>query len=253
VELLLDWLPAALAPGQALLLILLSGLTSLITAALGIGGGVLLLAVMASMLPVTALIPVHGLVQLGSNFNRALMTRPHIDWVRVRPFALGALLGALIATLVLVQLPLTLIQLSVAAFILYLLWGPGFGKGELSRSGLLVMGVLTTLVSMFVGATGPLVAAWVHRLNAGKFPTVATFAACMSLQHLLKLAVYSTLGFLFVEWLPLILAMVAAGAIGTWLGLKLLDRMPPAWFRPLFRLIVTVLALRLIWQAVTGG
>lgn len=252
MELLADWLPAALGPGQVLLLIALSGITSLITAALGIGGGVLLLALMATMLPVTALIPVHGLVQLGSNFNRALMTRQHIDWVRVCPFMLGALLGALVATLVLVQLPLTIIQLSVAGFILYLLWGPGFGKGELGRPGLAGMGALTTLVSMFVGATGPLVAAWVHRFNAGKFPTVATFAACMSVQHLLKLVVYSTLGFLFVEWLPLIIAMVAAGAAGTWLGLKLLDRMPPAWFRPLFRIIVTLLALRLIWQALAA-
>ncbi|MFC6670358.1 TSUP family transporter [Marinobacterium aestuariivivens] len=127
---LYGWLPSALSLEQALLLTLLSGLTSMITAALGIGGGVLLLAVMASMLPVAALIPVHGLVQLGSNFNRALMTRRHVDWPRVAPFALGALFGALTAVWVLVQLPLSWIQLSVAGFILYLLWGPGFGKGS---------------------------------------------------------------------------------------------------------------------------
>ncbi|GGO77946.1 hypothetical protein GCM10011348_08660 [Marinobacterium nitratireducens] len=253
MDALAGWLPAALGPGQALLLIGLSSLSSMITAALGIGGGVLLLAAMASMLPVSVLIPVHGLVQLGSNFNRALMTRPHIDWMRVRPFAAGAVLGALAAMLVLIQLPLTVIQLSVAVFILYLLWGPGFGKGELRFGGLLVTGALTTLLSMFVGATGPLVAAWVHRLNVDRFPAVATFAACMSVQHLLKLAVFGTLGFMFMEWLPLILAMIAAGAAGTWVGLRVLDRMPPSWFRPMFRMIVTLLALRLIWQAVTAG
>ncbi|MFC6670357.1 TSUP family transporter [Marinobacterium aestuariivivens] len=115
------------------------------------------------------------------------------------------------------------------------------------------MGALTTLISMFVGATGPLVAAWVHRFNAGKFPTVATFAACMSVQHCLKLVVFGSLGFMFLEWVPFVLLMVTAGACGTWLGLKLLDRMPPAWFRPLFRLIVTLLAVRLIWQSMSVG
>ena len=56
-------------------------------------GGVLLLAIMAGIVPAAALIPVHGLVQLGSNGNRALMTRRHIDWPLLRRFALGALAG----------------------------------------------------------------------------------------------------------------------------------------------------------------
>ena len=54
-------LPAALTPTTALALITTSALTSAITASLGIGGGVLLLAVMAIVLPPAAIVPVHGL------------------------------------------------------------------------------------------------------------------------------------------------------------------------------------------------
>jgi hypothetical protein len=42
--------------------------------AFGIGGGAALLAVMASLVPPAALIPVHGVVQVGSNLGRALTT-----------------------------------------------------------------------------------------------------------------------------------------------------------------------------------
>ena len=53
-------------------LCLASFLGSFITVAFGIGGGALLLALMASMLPPIALIPIHGIIQLGTNATRAL-------------------------------------------------------------------------------------------------------------------------------------------------------------------------------------
>lgn len=245
----MDLLPESLSLLDAGLLIISAGFTSLLTAAVGIGGGVLLLAIMAGMLPVAALIPVHGLVQLGSNGNRALMTRQHIDWTLLRRFALGALGGALLASLIVVQLPLQWIQFSVAAFILYLVWGPKPGRHSLGRNGQVLAGGFTTLVSMFVGATGPLVAGFIHRHGMDKLATTATFASCMSVQHLLKMSVFTAVGFAFWDWLPLVAAMILAGTLGNWLGLKLLDRIPAEQFRRVFRWIVTLLALRLLWQA----
>ena len=73
-ELLPLLLPENLAPQWALALILTAALTSAVTAAMGAGGGVMLLAVMALVMPAAAIIPVHGMVQLGSNANRVLLT-----------------------------------------------------------------------------------------------------------------------------------------------------------------------------------
>ena len=60
-ELLPLLLPENLAPQWALALILTAALTSAVTAAMGAGGGVMLLAVMALVMPAAAIIPVHGL------------------------------------------------------------------------------------------------------------------------------------------------------------------------------------------------
>lgn len=245
----MELLPTALSGLDAGILILTAGLTSLLTAAAGIGGGVALLAVMASIVPAAALIPVHGLVQLGSNLNRAVMTRRHTDWSMVKRFLAGALIGALIASFIVVQLPVQTIQYAVAGFILYLVWGPKPGRHSLGSAGQIIAGALTTLVSMFVGATGPLAAGFIHRHEMDKLATTATFAWCMSLQHLLKMLVFSVIGFAFQEWLPLLLAMILAGTLGSWWGLKLLNRVPASLFRQLFRWGITLLALRLLWQA----
>lgn len=248
----MDLLPASISLIDATVLIITAGGTSLITAAMGIGGGVLLLAVMATIVPAAALIPLHGLVQLGSNGNRAWLTRQHTQWPVVRRFMLGAIVGAVLASFIVVQLPLQWIQLSVAGFILYLVWGPKPGQHQLGHNGQMVAGAVTTLVSMFVGATGPLVAGFIHRHELDKLATTATFASCMSGQHLLKMLVFSGVGFAFWQWLPLLTLMILAGTLGSWLGLKLLNKIPARLFRPLFRWSVTLLALRLLWQAILG-
>lgn len=249
---MISLLPELITLQDAIILIMTSTVTSLITAAMGIGGGVLLLAIMATIVPVAALIPVHGLVQLGSNGNRAIMTRQHIDWTLVRFFLIGGIFGAILAALIVVQLPVTVIQLTVAGFILFIVWGPKLSKHEVSKPGLMLAGGFTTLISMFVGATGPLVAAFVHRLGFDKYRTVSTFAACMSFQHLLKMLVFSWVGFAFFDWLPLIGLMIAGGFAGTWIGLNLLKKIPAERFQLVFKVTVSALALRLIWQALSG-
>ncbi|MCH4563086.1 sulfite exporter TauE/SafE family protein [Halomonas sp. EGI 63088] len=228
-------------------LVLLSAFTSGLSAAVGIGGGTLLILAMAQVMPATALIPVHGMVQLGSNGGRALMTWRYLDRGLLAAFLPGVVLGALAAAWLLVRLPAGVLELCIAAFVLYSCWGPGWPRGLLGRGGTLLAGALTTFLSSLVGATGPLVAAVIKQHFSERLPRVATFAACMTFQHLTKAFVFGVAGFVFHAWLPLMLAMVAAGFLGTWLGLRLLHRLSDRRFDTLFKGGLTLLALRLIW------
>lgn len=243
-------LPEQLSFAASSFLILFAGLTSAITASIGVGGGVLLLAVMALILPPAAIIPVHGMVQLGSNLNRALMTIKDIDWKLLAAFTPGAILGAWLASLFLVQLPIHVLQLTIAGFILFLTWGPKIPPIGLGRLGTFAAALITTFISMFAGATGPLVAAFVKQQHQGdRFRTVANFAAAMSVQHLPKALVFGAAGFVFSDWLGLMLLMIISGAIGTWLGLHLLARLSNRNFGRIINIILTLLAIRLVWDA----
>ncbi|WP_069384727.1 sulfite exporter TauE/SafE family protein [Halomonas caseinilytica] len=233
--------------GVDLLLILLSVLTSMISASMGVGGGTLLIMTMAQVMPGAALIPVHGMVQLGSNGGRALMMLRHLTWPILAAFVPGALLGALAASWMLVRLSTGVLELTIAGFVLFTLWGPGLPKRSLGRLGTAIAGAITTLLSSLVGASGPMVAAFIKQHGGSRQATVATFAACMTLQHLTKAFVFGVAGFVFHDWLWLIALMIAAGVVGTWLGLRLLGRLSEHRFDGLFRWGLTLLALRLIW------
>lgn len=238
-----------LSPFVFLLLVGVACLTSLMTASLGAGGGIMLLGILAQVIPPQLIIPLHGVVQLGSNAGRAGMLFRHIDKRLILAFLPGAIVGSLLGSLVLVALPPAVMYLTIAAFILYLCWGPALPRLVLGRWGPSLVGIVTTFLTLFVGATGPLIGAFLKQLFQDRFMTVATFAAAMSLQHVCKIVVFQQAGFDLRPWITLIVAMIISGAIGTWLGLRLLKRLPDKHFGKVFNWILTLLALRLIWQA----
>ena len=84
---MIEWIPDGLSPAVAVALLLVSLLTSMITASMGAGGGVILLMVLSLCMPPLAVIPVHGMVQMGSNAGRSLMTWRHIAGGRHCPGA----------------------------------------------------------------------------------------------------------------------------------------------------------------------
>ncbi|WP_035527654.1 sulfite exporter TauE/SafE family protein [Haliea salexigens] len=243
-------IPPGLDVATTVLLLGCSTLTSLLTATLGAGGGVLLLLLLSLWLPPAIIIPVHGLIQLGSNGGRAALTWRHIDWRLLRAFAPGVALGVLAGALLLVTLPPAIWQLSIGLFVLYLCWGPPLPRAALGATGTFAAAALTSFASLFVGATGPLVAAFVKQTQTDRYRTVATFALAMVLQHAPKLLVFGTAGFIFRDWLAFALAMIAAGFAGTWLGVRLLGTVSDRRFSRLLNVVLTVLALRLLWQAV---
>lgn len=228
----------------ALTLIGMSFLGSFITVAFGIGGGAVLLAVFATLLPAPAIIPVHGLVQLGSNAGRMALTFPHVRRDVVTVFSIGALIGVVAGGLFVVQLDPALIQIGVGLFILWsiLMRPPAF----LRRSAGLT-GAFSSFLTMFFGATGPFVATFVKSLELDRMAHTATHASLMTVQHTLKTITFGFLGFAFSLWAGFVVLLVASGLLGTIVGRRVLLRADERRFRFTLNLILTLLALRLIY------
>jgi uncharacterized membrane protein YfcA len=89
-------LPPGLDPLAALALIALSLFTSGVTATFGVGGGSLMIAAIALVIPPSAAIPVHGIVQLGSNAGRAVMMRKFAEARFAMFFIAGSIPGAFV-------------------------------------------------------------------------------------------------------------------------------------------------------------
>jgi len=245
VELLPEGFSAWLAAG----LVAVSFLASLLTVAAGLGGGTVMIAVMASVMPAPAVIPTHGVIQLGSNAGRAVVLRQFVAWPVLGWFTAGAVVGAVVGGSVIVTLSPAVLKLVIGGFILWTVWGPKFSRRRIPDRAFSLVGVGTTFLTMFVGGTGPFVAAFVSPDRFGKEPTVATHAACMTVQHGVKVGVFGLFGFAFGPWIPLLAAMIAGGFLGTLVGRAVLLRLPERAFRIAFKTVLTVLALRLLWSA----
>ena len=233
-------------------LVLLSFLTSALTAAVGIGGGLVFLAALASFLPPLVVLPVHGVVQFGSNGGRASLMYEHIDWSVTGYFLLGSIFGVIVAGRVFVALPVEVLRGLLGFFVLYSVWTPKLRPSSIPLPGFLGVGAVTSFASLFVGGTGPLVSAFLSPEHLGRKKLVATHAICMTVQHGLKGVIFGFLGFQFLPWLPALLVMILSGFLGTLTGRRILHRLPEKLFTQLFRAILTVLGVRLLLLAFIG-
>ncbi|UOM36507.1 sulfite exporter TauE/SafE family protein [Acuticoccus sp. I52.16.1] len=239
-------LPDAVAPLGAVFLIVLSFFTSALTAAVGIGGGVVLLAAMTFVVPAVALVPLHGVVQLGSNTGRAIVMARNVALRLIVPFGLGAVLGAVLGGMLVVELPAQVILLAIGVTILLTTWMklPPLGKGE--RGILAAGGLLATCLTMFVGATGPFVMMILRQSGLPHARLVATHAMAMVIQHGFKVVAFTALGFAFADWAPMMALMIAAGFCGTLVGARLLNKLPEATLKRALNIVLTLIALQLI-------
>ncbi len=232
-------------PAALVGLLAASFLGSFITVAMGIGGGMLLLAIMASLLPPVALIPVHGAIQLGSNLLRAALLFRHIHWTPFAGFALGTVAGVATGGAVAINLSSGIVQIGVGAFVL---WSVLLRPPRWLSSTAVITGTISSFLTMFFGATGVFVANFVKSLSLERRRHVATHAAFMTLQHLLKIGMFGLLGFGFAPWLVFILMTIGCGFLGTLAGRQVLNRMTDPGFGRALNIVLVLIALRLIWS-----
>ena len=243
------FIPADISQLDFFLLTLASLVTSFMTAAFGIGGGVVLIVVMALLVPPAALIPVHGIIQLGSNGGRVAIMAKDVVWRPMMPFTLGTLIGAIAGGLVAVQLPIWLVQLGLGIFILIVV----FTKlPPIQQKYVFAGGIISSFLTMFFGATGNFIAAMVKTMKLDPLPHVATHSMMMTFQHLIKVIVFGIIGFHFAPYWPLIFVMLISGFIGTVIGRQFLIKAGQHYFKPILNTILALAALRLIYAGFTG-
>ena len=73
--------------------------------------------------------------------------------------------------------------------------------------------------------------------------------ALMTFVHVAKLAAFGFIGLTIGSFIPLMAAMIAAGAVGNWLGEVALQHTSEARFRLVFQTMLTLIGLRLLWSA----
>jgi uncharacterized protein len=100
---------------------------------------------------------------------------------------------------------------------------------------------------VFVSATGTIVGPFVAAASPDRRNHVSTMSALMAITHTAKMMAFAWVGFALGAYVPLIAAMIAGGMLGNSWGERTLNRMREEWFRTSFKVVMTLLAMRLLW------
>jgi uncharacterized membrane protein YfcA len=228
--------------------VLVSGsfFAALCSAAFSAGGAMIVLAVTTTVLPVNAIVPIHSTLLIGSTATRKILFWKYVDWSLAGPFLVGSAVGAFIGARIYVELPETLIAAAISIVMLVSIWLPGVSWRPRVRHPWVIVGFLHSLLSTLF-AYGAVLHAVILHTNLDRRQIVGTMAGCLFGMSAFKIAGYVAVGFDYSPYLNVIAASVAVAFIGTWLGRKIVDRISESVFRTVYRALVTVTALRLLY------
>ena len=229
-----------------LLLGLLTFFTSTVAGIVGLGGGMMLIAVLSSFLPLNALIPVHGLTQMSSNFSRAIFAYKDVQYETIPKFLIGSLAGIALFASIISMISLEYVPLFIGLYILLSLWSKKFNNKIKKYENYYLVGFLQSGLSIVVGATGPLTMTLLLKDYEDKDKVVATGAALMSITHILKVFVFMYFGFVFFDYIGIIIAMIIGAVAGSYTGTKLRDKIDGKKFTMILKVLLSALAVKLI-------
>lgn len=230
-------------------------ITSIISAILGMGGGMLLLATMFCFLSHGEAIPTHAAVQIASNGTRVLAFIKNVDRDAYGRYVLGVVPGAGVGMVLLwavgtPQQSEPYLKTLIGVFILVATYLPNRrtdGRSAGTWWDFPLTGLIAGTAALMVGAIGPLIAPMFARRNFVKERLIATKAVCQLTTHLLKIPAFILLRRLNVPRLGLLaLIMILMVIPGTLIGKRILRGVPERYFRIAFRVALTVAGLKVL-------
>jgi len=231
---------------DVLLLGFIGFLTSMVAGVVGLGGGLLLIAVLPPFLPTNALIPIHGLSQLSSNLSRAYFGYKNIRYEVVPEFLIGSLAGVGAFALILSAISTKYIPLFIGIYIILSIHSQRFNDKMRRYENYYIIGFFQSGLSVVVGTTGPLAMTKLLNDFGEKDIVVATSAILMSITHLLKIVVFIYFGFAFFDYLGTITAMVTGTALGSYAGTKIRDKIDGEKLIFALKILLTIMAAKSI-------
>ena len=224
--------------------------TSFLSGIFGMAGGLILMGVLLTLLPLPEAMALHAITQMASNGWRGLLWLRHVRWRAAGAFLIGCAVAFGVWTFwrYVPPKPIAFILLGVSPFIVRLV--PAGLKPDPERlvHGVLYGSACMTLM-LLCGVSGPLIDSY---FLAGKFERreiVATKAACQIFSHGAKFAYFGSLVDQAAGLDPLMagLAIVASMA-GTTLARPILERLSETQYRTWATHIITIIAVAYLAQ-----
>jgi uncharacterized membrane protein YfcA len=218
--------------------------TAFLSGLFGMAGGLILIGVLLTILPLPSAMVLHAITQMASNGWRAFLWREHIRWRPVMIYLIGCALalGAWSITRYVPDKPIALLLLGITPFMARMT--PASIKPNPDSVpqgafyGFICMGLM-----LMTGVSGPLMDTFFLGGNFGRKEVVATKATCQVASHFVKLVYFGGIIDQAATLDPVLAGVaVAASMLGTTLARRLLEAMSDLQFRTWANRLITTIA-----------
>jgi uncharacterized membrane protein YfcA len=235
-----------------LLLFLISFLSAAISAATGLGGGIIFLMGLNVFMPLNIVIPIHGLIQLSNNLIRTISLRKHIIWPICLYFLLGASVGLTFCYIVLSSKDLGNIPyIIIFCLVMYSLFKPKkMPELKIKALSFSILGAITGALGPIIGAVDPLLAPFFLRDDFTKENIIANKSFFQSLIHFSKIPFFYFLGFDYLRFFPVIVLLFLGGVLGSFFGLRILHYVNRRAFLIIFKSVLFIVAIKLLLKII---
>ncbi len=212
----------------------------------GFGGAAILLPILVGVFGMREAIPILTVAQLIGNgsrvwFNRYQLAPPVVGW-----FALGGIPSALVGGVLFAFAPLAFLKRLLGLFLLLMVVYRHIGKGRSQRfplRGFAIIGAVFSFLSALLGSVGPLMAPFFLSYGLVKGAYIGTEAFATVVMHVTKLVAYGGASLLTPANVAVGFALGPVMIFGSFIGKRIVDRMPERYFVWLIEVTLVVAGL----------
>lgn len=234
------------------LVIAVSSFTAFVLSTVAGGGGSLILVpIVAFYLGAQAAAPA---ISLGNTINRPvrlILFWKHIDWNVTKYYVPGGIVGAVVGAYLFSAFSLEFLQVFIGLFLISTVFQYNFGRSQrafpMKVAYFLPLGVIVSLFSAIIGATGPVLNPFYLNYGLAKERMIGTKTINSFLVGLTKIGSYTFFGALHGElWLYGLIIGVMAGT-ASYVGKRILGEITVRTFRVLVIVVMVASGLVLIY------
>jgi uncharacterized membrane protein YfcA len=222
---------------------------SALAAVSGFGGAAVLLPVLVAFFGIREAIPILTVAQLIGNGSRVWFNRRELDWRVIGWFTVGAVPLGLVGGYLFATAPLKALTRVLGVFLLLVVaWRrvhPAAPQKFSSRNFAFI-GAGATFLSALLGSVGPIMAPFFLAYGLLKGAYIGTEAMSTVVMHVTKLAAYRNASVLSGHAVIVGLALGPVMILGSFLGKKIVDRIPERVFVVIIEVVLVVAGLLFI-------
>ena len=224
--------------------------TAFLSGLFGMAGGLILIGVLLTLMPLPTAMVLHAITQMASNGWRAFLWRRHIWWRPVSVYLIGCAVALAVwsITRYVPDKPVALLLLGATPFMARLMPANLKPDPDSVWQGTLYGSICMGLMLM-TGVSGPLLDTFFLGGNLDRRGIVATKATCQVASHFVKLIYFGGIIDQAATLDPILAAVaIAASMLGTTLSRRVLEAMSDLQFRTwAWRLITTVASYYILY------